>query len=444
MNKYDKIIKYIKNEILNCNIKSGEKLPSIRNISERFNCSKTTVVRAYDLMEKEHIVYSIPKSGYYLIERDLNLSDEVSNNKVDFASAAPDKAILPYEEFQHCTDVAMNLYKDNLFSNSNAQGLPNLIDAIMKQLQNYQVFAEKKNVFITSGSQQAINILTMMDFGNGGKKVLVEQPTYHGVLKSLRLNHVDIIGIKRNYDGIDFDELQNIFEKESIKFFYTIPRFHNPTGLSYSNDDKRKIIEICNKYNVYVVEDDYLGDLDIDKKSDPMYALDMNSRVIYLKSYSKVLLPGLRISAAVLPSRFTNDFIEYKRWNDLNTSVLSQGALEIYIKSGMFDENIKKFKEVYTGRMNYLNRLTRNLGSSKINWYIPKSGFFASCEINRTVNMSYIIKKLKLRNIIMLDTSQFYLNSNSSRLMRISLSRTNLHKIKKGILGIVDEIEKYT
>lgn len=440
--KYEAIINYIKSEISNCSIKSGQKLPSIRNISESFSCSKATVVKAYDLMEREHIVYSIAKSGYYLVESNFKSEVKEENDKVDFATSAPDEDILPYEEFQHCINMSMDLYKDNLFNNSNAEGLPSLINIVIKQLQNYQVFAGRENIFITSGSQQAINILTMLDFENGRRKVLVEQPTYHGILKSLELNHVETIGIKRLYGGINFNELENIFKHENIKFFYTIPRFHNPTGFSYSNKNKKRILELCKKYDVYIVEDDYLSDLEVDKKSDPIYAFDVDSRVIYLKSYSKVLLPGLRISAAVIPNSLTKKFKEYKKWNDLNTSILAQGALEIYIKSGMFDENIKKFKEVYTERMKYLSELVKNYGSKKIKWHIPKSGFFASFELNDNININSVIENLKLKNILMADTSKFYLSNSSKRIMRISVSRTNPHKIKRGILEIIGEVEK--
>lgn len=440
MTKYEMIISYIKEEISNCNIKSGQKLPSIRYIANKFKCSKVTAVKAYNLMEKEHIVYSIAKSGYYLVESNLNLIAEEKNDEIDFATSAPDDNILPYEEFQHCTDMAMNVYKNSLFSNSNPEGLPDLISVIVKQLQNYQVFTNRGNVFITSGSQQAINILTMMDFNNGRSKVLVEEPTYYGVLKSLELNHIETIGIKRGYEGIDFNELEKIFKDENIKLFYTIPRFHNPTGFSYSNKDRKKILELCIKYDVYIVEDDYLADLEVNKKSDPIYAFDADSRVIYLKSYSKVLFPGLRISAAVLPSALTTKFKEYKKWNDLNTSILSQGALAIYIKSGMFDENIKKFKEIYTERMSYFSRLTKNLESSKIKWHIPSSGFFASFEINKNVNINSIIEKLRLKNVIVTDSSKFFLTKDNEKFMRISIAKTNPHKIKKGILKIIEEL----
>ncbi|MFL0252440.1 PLP-dependent aminotransferase family protein [Clostridium neuense] len=442
MNKYEKIIKYIKRKIVTCDIKAGEKLPSIRSISEEFKCSKATVVKAYEIMENEKIIYSIPKSGYYLIENSFKKGLMENDEKVDFESAAQDKSVLPYKEFHHCADIAIDLYKNSLFSADYAQGHPNLIEVVRKQLENYQVFANKENIFITSGSQQAINILNIMDFRNNKENVLVEEPTYYGVLKSLELNHIKTIGIKRGANGIDFDEFEEILKLKSIKFFYTIPRFHNPTGFSYDTEDKKIILKLCKKYDVYIVEDDYLGDLELDNKSDPIYALDMESRVIYLKTYSKVLFPGIRVSAAVIPNKLAKIFKEYKKWNDLNTSILAQGTLEIYIKSGMFDENIKRLRKIYSERMNYLKELTQNLNSPNIKWYIPKSGFFASFEIKKRVDVNRIIEKLKAKNIIIMDAAKFYLNNNNDKFIRISVSRTNLHKIKKGIYEITKAVEE--
>lgn len=186
--KYEIILNYIKDEISKGKIKSGDKLPSIRNLCDKFQCSKITVSKAYDLLEKEHIAYSIPKSGHYLIKNNINLNNS-SNKNIDFSTSAPDKRVLPYDEFQHCLNEAMELYKESLLFHSNPQGLENLIYVMLKQLQDYQVFTEKQCVFITAGSQQAINILTMMEFPNGKENVLIEQPTYYGIIESLKLNN---------------------------------------------------------------------------------------------------------------------------------------------------------------------------------------------------------------------------------------------------------------
>jgi len=132
-------------------------------------------------------------------------------------------------------------------------------------------------------------------------------------------------------------------------------------------------------------------------------------------------------------------FAEYKKWNDLSTSVLSQGALAIYITNGMFDKNIKKIKTLYTERMSYLKKLTEHLSNSNIKWYIPKSGFFASFEVDRVIKTEDLIKNLEQKNIRLLDASSFYLNNyRDMKIMRLSISSVTNDKIKYGIYGISD------
>ena len=119
--------------------------------------------------------------------------------------------------------------------------------------------------------------------------------------------------MNRKFNGIDFEELERKFAYDNIKCFYTMPRFSNPLGISYSNDDKKQIIKLAEKYDVYIIEDDYLGELEIKNNVYPMYYSDISSRVAYIKSFSKTLLPGLRIAAVVLPKVLRNTFEEYKR-----------------------------------------------------------------------------------------------------------------------------------
>jgi DNA-binding transcriptional MocR family regulator len=198
-----------------------------------------------------------------------------------------------------------------------------------------------------------------MYFPNAKINVVVEQPTYQGMLECLEQNHIAAIGVSRDFDGLDFDGLERAFRNDNVKFFYTIPRFNNPLGLSYTNDDKKKILALAEKYNVYIVEDDYLGDLESNPKSTPIFSFDQSDRVIYIKTFSKVLLPSLRIAAVVLPKLLINTFREYKYWSDINTPLISQGALEIYINSGMFNLHINRIRNLYFQRMNDLKELVK-------------------------------------------------------------------------------------
>ena len=441
MSKYEDIVNFINYEIESGNILHNQKMPTIRDLSEKFKCSKQTVVHAYEKLQLEHIVYSIPQSGYYLVDK-KEIHKNKSNKIIDFSAGSPDESILPYEDFQHCLNQAIEIYKATLFNYSSPKGLTGLIETLKKYFEAYQIFCSLDDIFITSGSQQAINILCNMPFPNGKNNVLVEQPTYHGVLKALETTKTPVIGIERKFNGLDFEELERKFAHDNIKCFYTMPRFSNPLGISYSNDEKKQIIKLAEKYDIYIIEDDYLGELEIKNNVYPMYYSDISSRVAYIKSFSKTLLPGLRIAAVVLPQVLRNTFEEYKRWMDLNTSVLSQGALEIYIKSGMFKSNQKHVKKIYSERMNTLKEVANEIKISNIKWHIPDTGFYGCIEFLNTINIDWLIKECSKKDISLKDMNRYYLKDYlSSDLLKISVGNCECDDIRSGVSDLLKIIE---
>ncbi|TKI02160.1 PLP-dependent aminotransferase family protein, partial [Bacillus wiedmannii] len=281
MYKYLHVFNDLESMIQNGEIKEGKKLPSIRTLVTQYECNKATVIRALHELEKRHIIYSVPQSGYYVVRKSGAVIE--NNEIIDFASSAPDPDVFPYLDFQHCINKAIDTYKNDLFVYGTPKGLPSLIPVIQKQLANYQVFTKEENIFITSGVQQALAILTSIPFPNENETILIEQPTYHLYIEYLEINKIPVTGIKRTNKGIDLNELERIFRTGKIKFFYTIPRYHHPLGTSYSKEEKEKIVLLAKKYNVFIVEDDYLADLETDSKADPLYSLDHGNHVIYLK-----------------------------------------------------------------------------------------------------------------------------------------------------------------
>lgn len=442
MSKYQRIVDYIRDEILNGNLNSKEKLPSLREVSEMFECSIGTALTAYNQLEKDHIIFSKAKSGYYIIDSKISRKTNNENTVMDFSSGAPDIETLPYKDFQHCLNNAIDIYKETLFSYCAPQGLNSLIKVIGNHLKDYQVFTKPDNIVITTGSQQALSLLCSMPFPNGNDTVLLEQPTYFGIIKSLELNKIPAIGIERGLNGLDLNELEKLFKYNNIKFFYTIPRFHNPTGNSYNRNEREAIVKMAEKYNVYIVEDDIMADLDMDKKYDPLYSYDISSKVIYLKSYSKILMPGLRIAALVMPEILINTFLDYKKWSDMNSPILSQGALEIYLKSGMFNEHKKNISKLYFEKMKYLKEVTLSLNHPKLKWNIPSSGYFACLYADSNMYYDKIINALNNENIQLLDTSTCFLKEfKTHKYFRLSISKVNNEKIAKGIPVIFNEVK---
>ncbi|MDF2522428.1 MAG: GntR family transcriptional regulator, partial [Clostridiales bacterium] len=278
--KYQTVIDFIKQEITNKKLKPGSKLPSIQEVSKMLQCNKDTVIRAYNELGKEHLVYSVPKSGYYLVSKKEQEKCVPIADCIDFCPYIYSNRVIPDIELQHCLNQSIDLYKDKMLTvNDVSGGIESLRKTIQKQLQDLQVFTTPENIFVTSGSQQSISILVNTPFPNGKNKVLVEQPTCSEILSALELSNAITIGIKRNSDGIDLEELENIFKNEDVKFFYTMPRFHNPTGYSFSTEQKKKILNLAQQYNVYIVEDDCFAELDLNKKADPIFSDDNSSRV---------------------------------------------------------------------------------------------------------------------------------------------------------------------
>lgn len=442
MDKYQNIIKYISDKIKDGTF--SKKLPSIRALANELQCSAGTVTKAYNKLEQTHIIYSVPKSGYFVVDSEISSAQSRGAEWIDFATAAPDIDTLPYQDIQHCLNNAIDLYKHSLFTYGNPQGLQSLLDVLARHLRDYQIFTKPENIVICTGSQQALNILCRMPFPNLGERVLLEQPTYYGMIKAVQINKVPAIGIRRDYDGFDLDELEKLFRHGNIKFFYTIPRFHNPTGLTYTKQEKEAIIRLAEKYNVFIVEDDIMADFDPDRKSDPLFALDASSRVIYLKSFSKILMPGLRVSALVIPSTLINTFLEHKQWNDMGTPILSQGALEIYLNSGMFASHRKKILNIHMERMEALRSLASAFEDPHITWRIPKSGFFACAHAAGYPQFEKINHCLLERNIRILKTSACFLPEyRTDNYFRICISKTPIPQIQAGIPQVIAAIGKY-
>ncbi|ARW05434.1 PLP-dependent aminotransferase family protein [Bacillus atrophaeus] len=442
MEKYMSLLTKVEEMMQSRAYQEGDRLPSIRQLSDRYRVSKSTVIRALQELEKRHLIYSVPKSGYYIVKKTGKLKSGHSGT-IDFATSAPDPDIFPYRDFQHCINKAIDTYKNDLFIYGTPKGLPSLILVLQKLFADHQVFAEERHIFITSGVQQALSLLCAMPFPNGKEKVAVEQPGYHLMIEQIEALRIPAVGVKRTAQGLDLAEIERLFKTESIKFFYTMPRFHNPLGSSLAEADKKELVRLAEKYDVYLVEDDYLGDLDDNKKADPLHAYDLASRVIYLKSFSKMIFPGLRVGAAVLPDALIDNFNTYKRLNDIDCSMISQAALEVYVKSGMFRRHREKIRESYTVRSLLLHEAIQTHGQ---NGRFTYSDGQAPCihthlVLNKELPASRVIQRLKKQGVLLESIDRHYLLSfPKENLLKINISNVKKEEIEHGIKLIMNSL----
>ena len=328
--KYQAVVSFLKKGIESGKFPTGSRLPSIRQLSQDFHCSKDTIQRALLELRHEQYLYAKPQSGYYVLEQGQHQDLEIE---------VTDEHASAYDDFRLCINETLIGRENYLFNYyDNQEGLEVLRQSVHQLLFDQALYCKPDQLVLTSGTQQALFILSQIDFPSKGAEILVEQPTYHRMNRLLVAQGLAYQTIERRIDGIDLEELEQQFKSGKIKFFYTIPRFHYPLGHSYSDQEKRAILDLANQYGVYIVEDDYLGDLD-SKKGQTFHYLDTEDRVIYIKSFSTSLFPALRITALILPNALKEAFVSYKNILDYDSNLIMQKALSLYIDSQLFEKN---------------------------------------------------------------------------------------------------------
>jgi len=328
--KYQAVVSFLKKGIESGKFPTGSRLPSIRQLSQDFHCSKDTIQRALLELRHEQYLYAKPQSGYYVLEQGQHQDLEIE---------VTDEHASAYDDFRLCVNETLIGRENYLFNYyDNQEGLEELRQSVHQLLFNQALYCKPDQLVLTSGTQQALFILSQINFPSKGEEILVEQPTYHRMNRLLVAQGLAYQTIERRIDGIDLEELEKQFKSGKIKFFYTIPRFHYPLGHSYSDQEKKAILDLANQYGVYIVEDDYLGDLD-PRKGQTFHYLDTEDRVIYIKSFSTSLFPALRITALILPNDLKEAFVSYKNILDYDSNLIMQKALSLYIDSQLFEKN---------------------------------------------------------------------------------------------------------
>ncbi|MCM3747070.1 PLP-dependent aminotransferase family protein [Paenibacillus pasadenensis] len=437
MSKYGEILAGLERQLADGAIRPGEKLPSVRNAAMQQGCSVSTVLRAYSELEKRHLIYSIPQSGYFAVGRTGN-GQAGESSLIDFSSVLPDTELFPYRDFQHCLNKAIDTYQHELFQYGSVRGLDSLRRTLVSHLAGDGVYASPDSIFVTAGVKPVLDLLARMPFPNGKNAVIVEQPTFDLYLRFLEAEGIPVRGVPRGESGLDLAELEKQFKRGDVKLFYTMSRYHNPLGTSLNDEQKRKIAKLAAKYDVYVAEDDYMADLGEARGFKPIHGFD-RTRVIYLKSFSKSIFPGLRIGLAVLPEQLEAIFLERLAYS--SCSLLSQAALDIYMRSGMYDRHKSRIGSRYAARMNDMNEAVKAIHQSgELRLPSSGSGIYIALRLPQAVNLDRLEARLAAQGIKVRTGPDFYLAGwlERDKFLRLSISRTGTEQIQNGVRRIAE------
>ena len=443
--KYLQIYNHIKELIISKKIKENEKLPPIRKLSQYIHVNNTTAVKVYELLENEGYVYKIVGSGTFA----SSLIKEKPINKLDglihFDSGNPSADIFPIEDFKSAVNMALSKDAGSLFEYDEGLGLDELREKLSDYLRLKGIETLKDNIQIISGAQQGIDIVCK-GLINYSDVVFVEEPTYNGAIEVFKSRGAKIIPIPMLDDGIDIGILKLKLEKIKPKIIYTMPNFQNPTGISYSTYKKKKLIELAEEYDFYILEDDFISDFKF-RSSDnkPLRSYDDKNRVIYIKSFSKILMPGLRIGMVEMPKELLKRILWAKYSSDISTPGLIQKSMYCYMEHFNWNNYLDNIEQIYTEKYNLAKTLINEklCDKLKIRNGNGNGGINFFLELPRGYSSKDFANFMLDKGVSVLPGTHFFENILDDRFFRINIAKASIQDIEKGIAIISDNLDEF-
>ncbi|NLY42585.1 MAG: PLP-dependent aminotransferase family protein [Clostridiaceae bacterium] len=447
-------------------LKEGMRLPAIRKLAKQLDVNTVTVVNAYKLLEQKKYIYSRIGSGYYIAykkddryDRDediampegLDFEDEdiqqmsrgqitLPSYALNFASATPTPDLFPVEDFKRVLNEVLDRDKGQAFGYHEVSGYMPLRKTIAKFLnENYLISVHPKDIQIISGAQQGIDIIAKALI-QPGDVVIMENPTYTGAVAVFRSRKANIIGVDIEQDGINVEMLKRCVEKYHPKLVYLMPNYQNPTTYCYSEEKKKYLLKMALDNNFYIIEDDLLSDLSFvgNKKEQTLKRMDKNNRVLYIKSFSKILMPGLRIGFLIAPSQVFKDILMAKHATDISSSGLIQRALDLYLQKGAWGKHLEYMKDVYEERYNIVIKEASKLKELGVDFHVPNGGLNLWLTLPEGTSGSRLYFECVKQNVLIVPGKIFHVDGahQYDRNVRISFAAVYPNEIEKG-MGII-------
>jgi len=451
-------------------IKTGQlfanyKLPPIRKLAKNLGVNNVTIVNAYRLLENNGLIYSKVGSGTYVTDLDQKdvyskneiLEDssqleeimfidrsqiEIGENTINFASAIPTPELFPVDDFKNVLNEVLDRDKGFAFGYQESQGFYPLRESITSYLSEGRKQISPEEIQVISGAQQGIDIIAKALL-NYGDYLIVESPTYTGAIAAFRSRGANIIEVPMEKDGINIEILEDKIKKFHPKFIYCMPNFQNPTGYCYSYAKRKVLLDLVNKYDLFIVEDDYLTELDYGKRELlPLKIMDRYNRVIYIKSFSKIFMPGLRLAFLSVPQDLANSVLAAKHTTDISTPGIIQRAFDLYLRKGIWKKQINFMKEIYRDRYYKTLNAIRTYFPKDIEYIPPEGGLTFWFGLPEGFLAQDLYEDCIKKDVVFIPGSVFYPTPRPSRHFRLSFAAVYPDYIEDGIRAIAKSIKK--
>ena len=363
---------------------------------------------------------------------------------ISFAGGLPAPELFPVKEIAQVSHDLVLKEGQKLLQYATTEGRPTLREKIAKRMtEKYKTPVVADDILITTGSQQCLDFAGKL-FLDPGDVVLCESPSYLGALNAFNAYQPVFKEVPTDGEGIIPEELDKILASTpKCKFIYVIPDFQNPTGICWSLERRKKFIEVINKYDLPVFEDNPYGELRYRGESFPtLKSMDTKGLVSFLGTFSKIFCPGLRLGWIAGPHAIVEKFVMIKQSADLHTSNFDQGVADAYMDTYDLDAHVKEIVELYGHRRDLILKTMEEEFPEGVEFTRPDGGLFLWVTVPEGVSARKVFDKCIEQKVAAVIGDAFYPNDRTDRSMRVNYSCMPDDKIVEGVKRMAKAIKE--
>lgn len=461
----------VKRLIVSGALQPGDRLPSVRQMAKETQVNKLTVIEAYSMLEAEGLIHARLGAGYFVNRSSTASAPQPAtfapaqkviigqssmhsfcdsyieslkvyrqNNMVDFSMGFPQ--LFGLDDLQRLARRAMNQVVDHLSNYDFPQGQAGLRQQIAQLLVQRGLVVSADDLIITSGSMQGIT-LTLRYLIKPGDWVIVESPTWYGTLTGLERMGANIIGIPMTPEGMNLELLEQYLKSHRPKLIYTISTLHNPTGITTSQAHRQQLLALAQAYNCPILEDNAYEGLNFEPIPAPIKAIDQQDNVIYLGTFSKTLMPGLRIGYIVVTGQHHQPLLEQKILDDIHTPTPSQAIVQEYLASGHYRHRLQQLRSWHLQSRNVMLEAMTQYFPAEATWTVPNGGVFLWVQLPEALPLHRICQEVREQGVLVLPGSSYFPDRQGYTAMRLSFCRPT-EAIQWGIKVLGERLKAYS
>ena len=468
--KYRQILEGIRERIGNRTLRPGDRLPSTRRLADTLGIHRSTVTLAYQELWSLGLLELHPGARPRVRERTQIATPAVRRERgcidwkeiasdageqvlaayirqygspepvgastaIDFRSLDMDRRLFPLENFRSCLARVARRRGDKLLSYGEHAGYPPLRESIARRMRSHSISVDTDEVLVTNGAQQGIDLVFRM-VAAPGRAVAFESPSYGHMLPLLSLHGLRPLEIPLRHGGLDLDALESTLRREKPALLYTMPTFHNPTGISTDQAHRERLLALCERHRVPILEDAFDEEMKyFGKVVLPIKSMDARNVVIYCGTFSKVLFPGIRVGWVAAERECIRRLTAIRCFSDISSNTLLQAAIDEFCRNGYYDRHVSRMHRVFRKRMQAAIRALREqIRPDWAEWEEPCGGYLIWLKLKRWVNETEDWQsRLAAHGVLALPGNRFFLGDPGASYLRLSISTLNEKEIAEGI-----------